>query len=133
MRQIVHLTEQIKCEVGNFEDICAETGRKLQKTYENEFRGLGEILMIELIREIKGNPARNEDLFSDGYESYLEIGVENNGVYFPNGYIPIWKCKQEMFHHVGNLINLSLEALESKLKQMIEEIFEDHRRELEDK
>lgn len=133
MRQIVHLTEQLKLEVGKFEEKCAETGRKLQKMYENEFGGLGETLIIELIREIKGKPARNEDQFSNGYESYLEIGVENKGIYFPNGYIPIWKCKQEMFHHVGNLINLSIEALESKLKQMIDEIFEDHRREQEDK
>ncbi|MBY0124545.1 hypothetical protein [Bacillus sp. S/N-304-OC-R1] len=133
MKQIVHLNEQIKDEVASIEVKCMEIGRKLQNMYENDFRSLGETFIIELVRERKGKPARIEELFLDGYESYLEIGVEKNEVYFPNGYIPIWKCKQEMFHHVGCVISFSLEALEVKLKQLIDEIYEDHRRELEEK
>ena len=114
-----------------FENQCEELGKMLQGKYEGYFQMLTETFMIELIREKKGKSATQEDLLSDSYKSYLEIGVEINGVYYPNGYIPIWKCKMEMFHTVGYLINLNLSSLEKKLQKMIEEIYEDHRRERE--
>ncbi|MEH7124818.1 hypothetical protein V7127_16455 [Bacillus sp. JJ1773] len=132
MKQIVHLNEQIRQEVARIEEQCENLGRKLQGKYEDDFRILSESLMIELIREKKGKSASKEDLFLDSYNSYLEIGVEKNGVYYPNGYIPIWKCKMEMFHPVGYLINLNMSSLEKKLQKMIVEIYEDHRRERED-
>ncbi|WNS73876.1 hypothetical protein RRV45_13205 [Bacillus sp. DTU_2020_1000418_1_SI_GHA_SEK_038] len=131
MKQIVHLNEQIRQEVATVENECEELGKILQGKYENNFSMLTEKLIIELLREKKGKSATQEDLFSDSYKSYLEIGVEINGIYYPNGYIPIWKCKMEMFHTVGYLINLNLNSLEKKLQKMIEEIYEDHRRERE--
>jgi len=131
LKQIVHLNEQIRHEVASFENQCEELGKMLQGKYEGDFQMLTETFMIELIREKKGKSATQEDLFSDSYKSYLELGVEIDGVYYPNGYIPIWKCKMEMFHTVGYLINLSLSSLEKKLQKMIEEIYEDHRRERE--
>ncbi|WP_066299546.1 hypothetical protein [Bacillus sp. FJAT-29937] len=131
MKQIVHLNEQIKQEVARIEEQCENVGSMLQGKYEGDFRILSESLMIELVREKKGKSASKEDLFLDSYQSYLEIGVEKNGVYYPNGYIPIWKCKMEMFHPVGYLMNLNMYALEKKLQEMIIEIYEDHRRERE--
>lgn len=133
MKQIVHLNDQVKRDVIQFERNCDEIGKKLQTAYSTDFFQLGETLIIELIREKKGKPATLEDLFSDGYESYLEIAVEKNGVYFPNGYIPVWKCRQEMFDKIGKIVNLSIEALEKKLQKMITEIYDDHRRELKEK
>ena len=131
MKQIVHLNEQIKQEVARIEEQCENVGSMLQGKYEGDFRILSESLMIELVREKKGKSASKEDLFLDSYQSYLEIGVEKNGVYYPNGYIPIWKCKMEMFHPVGYLMNLNMYAFEKKLQEMIIEIYEDHRRERE--
>ena len=133
MKQIVHLNEQTKHEIVKMEHKCEKIGKRLSKRHEKAFLTLGETIIIEFIREKKGKPAVQEDLFSDGYESYLEIGVEKEGLYFPNGHLPIWKCKQEMFHHVGKLINLSTEAIENKLEKMITEIYEDHRSELKEK
>lgn len=129
MKRIVHLNEQIKLEIAMFENQCEDLGKMLQGRYENDFHKLTETLIIELIREKRGRPVTQEELFSDSYKSYIEIGVEIDEVYYPNGYIPIWKCQIEMFHPIGYLINLNLENIEKKLQEMIIEIYEDHRKE----
>ncbi|KAB2338165.1 hypothetical protein F7731_00915 [Cytobacillus depressus] len=132
MKLIVDLNEQIKKDIAKLEEECEQIGKKLQTMYKQKFNALNEQFIIELIREIKGKQATDEDIFSDRYESYLELGVEKNGMYFPNSSIPIWKCKAEMFHKVGYLMKLSIPSLEAKLKNLIIDIFEDHRRELDE-
>lgn len=108
---------------------CERLGQKLQTAYKEDFYDLKEDIVIELIRKVKGRPATREDIFNDNYESYLEVGVEKEDVYFPNAYIPVWKCKREMFHTIGLLMNENLVFLEKKLKKIITEMHEDHMKE----
>lgn len=108
---------------------CERLGQKLQTAYKEDFYDLKEDIVIELIRKVKGRPAKREDIFNDNYESYLEVGVEKEDVYFPNAYIPVWKCKREMFHTIGLLMNENLVFLEKKLKKIITEMHEDHMKE----
>ncbi|QED48286.1 hypothetical protein [Cytobacillus dafuensis] len=131
MKLIVHLNDQIREEVANIEAECELLGNKLKQIFKEDFHRINEIVVIELIREKKGKPASKGDIFNSSYESYIELGVEKENVYFPNAYIPIWKCKQEMFHTVGYLITLNLQALEKKIKRIILEMWEDHKGELE--
>ncbi|MBS4190885.1 hypothetical protein KHA94_11895 [Bacillus sp. FJAT-49705] len=131
MKQIVHLNDQIRNEVTSIEAECELLGNRLKQIYKDDFLRINELVVIELIREKKGKPASKVDIYNTCYESYIEIGVEKDNVYFPNAYIPIWKCKQEMFHTVGYLINLNIQALEKKMKRIILEMWEDHKGELE--
>lgn len=129
MKQISHLNEQIRQDIIDIEQECERLGQKLQTAYKEDFYDLKEEIVIELIRKVKGRPATREDIFNDNYESYLEVGVEKEDVYFPNAYIPVWKCKREMFHTIGLLMNENLVFLEKKLKKIITEMHEDHMKE----
>ncbi|KOP83082.1 hypothetical protein ACFFHH_07375 [Cytobacillus solani] len=129
MKQIPHLNEQIRQEIMNIELQCERLGQKLETIFTDDFHELKEQIVIELIREVKGRPAKSEDIFNENYESYLEVGVEKKDVYFPNAYIPVWKCKREMFHSIGLLMNDNLNLLEKKLCKIITEMHEDHMKE----
>ncbi|WP_102274899.1 hypothetical protein [Cytobacillus massiliigabonensis] len=129
MKQISHLNEQIKQEIINIELECERLGQKLQSANKEDFKELKENIVIELIREVKGRPATRDDIFEENYESYLEVGVEKEDVYFPNAYIPVWKCKREIFHTIGLLMSDDLNFLEKKLSKIITEMHEDHMKE----
>lgn len=129
MKQISHPNEQVRQEIMDIELECERLGQKLQTAYKEDFYDLKEDIVIELIRKVKGRPATREDIFNDNYESYLEVGVEKEDLYFPNAYIPVWKCKREMFHTIGLLMNENFVFLEKKLKKIITEMHEDHMKE----
>lgn len=129
MKQIIHLNEQIRQEIISIEAECERLGEKLKEKYKSDFELINERIVIELIREIKGKAAARDDIFIVNYESYLELGVEKENMYFPNVYIPVWKCKNEMFHNIGLLMEGNIQALEKKIQKIISEMCEDHKRE----
>lgn len=116
----------MKQEIVRIEAECERIGKELQQIYQKDFHALNEMLVIELIREKKGKCATAEDRFTEDYDSYLELGVEKDDGYYPNAYIPIWKCRREMFQTVGYLTSQSYQDIENKLHEIIGEMQEDH-------
>ncbi|MDM5229569.1 hypothetical protein QUF73_25985 [Cytobacillus sp. NJ13] len=125
MKQIVELNEQTRNQISDIEQKCEKLAEKLLNNYKSVFQTGGENLVVDLIRTIKGRCASENDVFKVDYESILELGIETEDDFFPNAYIPIWKCKQEMFHSVGYLTNLDIDAIEKKMIIMIEEMLAD--------
>ncbi|MBX9972657.1 hypothetical protein [Cytobacillus firmus] len=125
MKQIVELNEQTRNQISDIEQKCEKLAEKLINNYKSVFQTGGENLVVDLIRTIKGRCASENDVFKVDYESILELGIETEDDFFPNAYIPIWKCKQEMFHSVGYLTNLDIDAIEKKMIIMIEEMLAD--------
>ncbi|RBP87064.1 hypothetical protein DFO70_12265 [Cytobacillus firmus] len=125
MKQIVELNEQTRNQISVIEQKCEKLAEKLLNNYKTDFQTGGENLVVDLIRTIKGRGASENDVFKVDYESILELGIETEDDFFPNAYIPIWKCKQEMFHSVGYLTNLDIDSIEKKMMIMIEEMLAD--------
>lgn len=125
MKQIVELNEQTRNQISDIEQKCEKLAEKLLNNYKTDFQTGGENLVVDLIRTIKGRGASENDVFKIDYESILELGIETEDDFYPNAYIPIWKCKQEMFHSVGYLTNLDIDSIEKKMMIMIEEMLAD--------
>ncbi|MCM3401688.1 MULTISPECIES: hypothetical protein [Cytobacillus] len=125
MKQIVELNEQTRNQISAIEQKCEKLAEKLLNNYKTDFQTGGENLVVDLIRTIKGRSASENDVFKVDYESILELGIETEEDFYPNAYIPIWKCKQEMFHSVGYLTNLDIDSIEKKMMIMIEEMLAD--------
>ncbi|MBN8200113.1 MULTISPECIES: hypothetical protein [Bacillaceae] len=125
MKQIVELNEQTRNQISDIEQKCEKLAEKLLNKYKSVFHAGGEYLVVDLIRTIKGRRASDNDVFKVDYESILELGIETEDDFFPNAYIPIWKCKQEMFHSVGYLTNLDIDSIEKKMMILIEEMLAD--------
>jgi hypothetical protein len=125
LKQIVELNEQTRNQISDIEQKCEKLAEKLLNNYKTDFQTGGENLVVDLIRTIKGRGASENDVFKVDYESILELGIETEDDFFPNAYIPIWKCKQEMFHSVGYLTNLDIDSIEKKMMIMIEEMLAD--------
>ncbi|AND41073.1 MULTISPECIES: hypothetical protein [Cytobacillus] len=125
MKQIVELNEQTRNQISDIEQKCEKLAEKLLNNYKTDFQTGGENLVVDLIRTIKGRSASENDVFKVDYESILELGIETEDDFYPNAYIPIWKCKQEMFHSVGYLTNLDIDSIEKKMMIMIEEMLAD--------
>lgn len=122
MKQIVDLHDQTRERIAYIEEECEKLAKKLHNKYKQDFQTVNEYLVVDLVRSIKGRSAANNDVFTFDYESSLEVGIETEDDYFPNAYIPIWKCKQEMFQPVGYLTDLTMDSIEKKMKVMIEEM-----------
>ncbi|MDF2035417.1 hypothetical protein P2R12_00285 [Cytobacillus oceanisediminis] len=125
MKQIVELNEQTRNQISDIEQKCEKLAEYLLNNYKTDFQTGGGNLVVDLIRTIKGRRASEKDVFKADYESILELGIETEDDFFPNAYIPIWKCKQEMFHSVGYLTNLDIDSIEKKMMIMIEEMLAD--------
>lgn len=125
MKQIVELNVQTRNQISDIEQKCEKLAEKLLNNYKTDFQTGGENLVVDLIRTIKGRGASENDVFKVDYESILELGIETEDDFYPNAYIPIWKCKQEMFHSVGYLTNLDIDSIEKKMMIMIEEMLAD--------
>ncbi|MBU8771189.1 hypothetical protein [Cytobacillus oceanisediminis] len=125
MKQIVELNEQTRNQISDIEQKCEKLAEKLLNNYKTDFQTGGENLVVDLIRTIKGRSSSENDVFKVDYESILELGIETEDDFYPNAYIPIWKCKQEMFHSVGYLTNLDIDSIEKKMMIMIEEMLAD--------
>jgi hypothetical protein len=121
----VELNEQTRNQISDIEQKCEKLAEKLLNNYKTDFQTGGENLVVDLIRTIKGRSASENDVFKVDYESILELGIETEDDFYPNAYIPIWKCKQEMFHSVGYLTNLDIDSIEKKMMIMIEEMLAD--------
>jgi hypothetical protein len=121
----VELNEQTRNQISDIEQKCEKLAEKLLNNYKTDFQTGGENLVVDLIRTIKGRGASENDVFKVDYESILELGIETEDDFYPNAYIPIWKCKQEMFHSVGYLTNLDIDSIEKKMMIMIEEMLAD--------
>ncbi|MBG9542741.1 hypothetical protein ACOSZF_01760 [Cytobacillus firmus] len=125
MKQVVKLNEETRRQISDIEQKCEELAEKLFHKYKTDFQTEEENLAVDLVRTIKGRHASENEVFEIDYESILELGIETEDDFFPNAYIPIWKCKQEMFHSVGYLTNLDIDSIEKKMLIMIEEMLAD--------
>ncbi|MBG9590693.1 hypothetical protein [Cytobacillus firmus] len=125
MKQVVKLNEETRRQISDIEQKCEKLAEKLLNKYKTDFQTEEENLAVDLVRTIKGRHASENDVFENDYESILELGIETEDEFFPNAYIPIWKCKQEMFHSVGYLTNLDIDSIEKKMMLMIEEMLAD--------
>lgn len=125
LRQIVQLDEHIRQEVAGTECEWERIAKKLLNVYNHRFITYNEALIIEVIRSKKGKKALQEDMFTADYESFLEIGLETEDDYYPNAYLPIWKCKQEMFQKIGYLTSRTPKKAEESLHEIIKEMLEE--------
>lgn len=125
LRQVVQLDEHIRQEVARTECEWERIAKELLNNYHHKFITYNAALIIEVIRRKKGKKAAQEDMFASDYESYLEIGLENEDDYYPNAYLPIWKCKQEMFQKIGYLTSRTQKNAEESLHEIIKEMLEE--------
>lgn len=125
MKQIIQLDNQLMDTIIHLERECQTICEELEQEYRKVFEEYNHKLIIELTRIKNCKNAERKDLFEDGYESFIEIGIEQEGEYFPNSYIPIWKCKTEWFQKIGYLTKQNKVSLQSKAKLIINEILED--------
>ncbi|MDP4108026.1 MAG: hypothetical protein Q8935_24185, partial [Bacillota bacterium] len=58
-------------------------------------------------------------------ESFIEVGIEHDEEYYPNAYIPIWKCKGEWFQKIGYLTRRNNEQLNSMISSLVKEMLAD--------
>lgn len=125
MNQIIHLDKQLEEEIIMLEKNCEIICRKLEQKIQAKFEQYGHHIVIDLIRIMNGTFASALDVFEDDYESFIELGLEHDGDYFPNSYIPLWKCKTEWFQKIGYLTNRSIIEIEKIIVLITNEMLED--------
>jgi hypothetical protein len=125
LKQIIHLDNQLEKEIIHLEKECEIICQKLEQVIQAENEQNDIRIIIELIRIKNGKSASSTDVFETDYESFIELGFEHNGEYFPNGYIPIWKCKTEWFQKIGYLTNRSSDELEKIIGLIANEVLDD--------
>jgi hypothetical protein len=125
LNQIIHLDKQLEEDIIQFERDCEIICRKLEQKFQAKFEQLDPQIVIELIRIKNGKSAGSLDVFEDDYESFIELGLEHEGEYFPNSYIPLWKCKTEWFLKIGYLTNRNLNEIEKIIALIANEMLED--------
>ncbi|WP_053366841.1 hypothetical protein [Bacillus sp. FJAT-27245] len=125
MKQIIHFDEQLKKDILKLEDACVKLCDSLQERYQREFESQGQKLVLELIRSKKGKKQPEGECFEDDYESFIEIGIEQEDDYFPNGYIPLWKCKEEWFQKTGFLTEKDEAGIGAIVEEMVKEMLEE--------
>jgi signal recognition particle subunit SEC65 len=125
LKQIIQIDDEQKQKIYEIEKDCETICRKLEEEYQPQFREIDKQLVIELIRKKKGKLASAVDLLEIDYESFIEVGIEHNEEYYPNAYIPIWKCKGEWFQKIGYLTRRSNEQLNSMISSLVKEMLTD--------
>lgn len=125
MKQIIHFDERLKEDILKLEDACEKVCHSLQEKYQREFESYGQKLVLELIRSKKGKRQPEGECFEDDYESFIEIGVEQEEDYFPNGYIPLWKCKEEWFQKTGYMTEKDEAKIQAIVLEMVKEMIEE--------
>lgn len=123
MLQIVHFDENLKNEVFHIENNCEKLCKMVEQQFEQRFFQIGMEVSVELLRTFKGKQADKGQIFFPGYESFIEIGLIKENEYFPNAYIPIWKCKNEMFYQIGYLTRFDIKNIEMKLNHILNEVY----------
>lgn len=122
MKQITTLDEDIRTKVVQLENTCEQMINKVKQLLHTTDIEDDREIIVEFIRLRKGSLAKQDEIFDNDYESLIEIGLEINEEYYPNAYIPIWKCKSEWFERLGYMTNDQPNELESKICKMIQEI-----------
>lgn len=123
--QVVEFTKQLEDEIKRLENECEKISMWLEEQYRGQFQKLGGQLMIECIRGVKGKSAEPSWVFENNYESFIEIGIEREEEYFPNAYIPIWRCKKELFQETGYLTKYDTTEIEKKITLIIKEMLQE--------
>jgi hypothetical protein len=125
LKQIIQLDSKLEKEIILLEKECELICQKLEQVIQAENEKNDKRIIIELIRIKNGKSTFATDVFEADYESFIELGFEHDGEYFPNGYIPIWKCKTEWFQKIGYLTNRSLDELEKIIGLIANEVLDD--------
>jgi len=123
--QVVELNEQLRDYILNLETASSVICSRLEERYRQEFEKFGVEISIEFLRTRKGKMGESNQIFEEHYESYIEIGIEEEQEYFPNAYIPIWRCRKEMFQNIGYLTKNDPTTIEKKINCLVEEMIHD--------
>lgn len=130
MLQIVDFNQRLLDYIKELENNCTSICEKLETIFVHDFQKLHMHITIDVIRSIKGKEADQEQIFDENYESYIEIGIEEEDEYFPNAYIPIWKCKKEIFQLIGYLTRADCSTIEIKIVSIIQEMLQERQAEI---
>jgi len=125
LEQIIHFDDQLRERILEMERACENLCGTLQGKFQPYFDLRVQKLVLELIRSKKGKRLKAGEYFENDYESFIEIGMENENDYYPNGYIPLWKCKEEWFQKTGYLTDKSINDISDMIEAMVTEIIED--------
>lgn len=125
MLQVVEFNKQLKNDIMLLENECASVCKKLEEEYSLDFQNLGVRIMLDCVRTVKGKLTNQNNILEDFYESYVEIGIEKEEEYYPNAYIPIWRCKKEMFQDLGYLTKYDAVGMEKKIRCILQEMLHD--------
>lgn len=125
LKQIIQINDEQKQKIIEIEKECEIICQELEEKYQFEFKYNDKQLVIELIRMKKGKLATALDILEVDYESFIEIGIEQEEEYYPNAYIPIWKCKGEWFQKIGYLTRRTKEQLVIMISSLVKEMLAD--------
>jgi hypothetical protein len=125
LKQIIHLEKQLEEDIIYLEKNCDIICRRLEQKFQAKFEQCGHRIVIELIRIKNGKNACALDVFESDYESFIEVGLEHDNEYFPNCYIPLWKCKTEWFQKIGYLTKRNTSEIEKIIDLIAFEMLED--------
>lgn len=125
MEQIIQFDNQLMEKILILEEECQKLSEQFKLQFQTEFQQ-GQSLSIDVVRLRKGKEASSDDLFEEDYESFIEIGLEHDGEYFPNGYIPLWKCKCEWLQKTGYLTCREIDDIKKTLTALLNEMVEDY-------
>lgn len=128
LKQIIPVNDELKEKIIEIEDNSEIICKHLVAKYQPKFRDFDAQVVIELIRIKSGKPVSNRELLEGDYESFIEIGFDQRGEYYPNSRIPIWKCKTEWFQKIGYVTRRNAEQLEMMISQLVLEMMEDLKR-----
>jgi hypothetical protein len=125
LKQIIQIDDEQKQRIIEIEKECEKICLELIEKFQSEFKKVDKQLVIELIRKKKGKLATPLDVLETDYESFIEVGIEHGEEYYPNAYIPIWKCKGEWFQKIGYLTKRTKEQLTSMISSIVKEMLAD--------
>lgn len=128
MKQIIPVNDELKIKITEIEKNCEIICKRLAAKYQANFSQFDAQVVIELIRIQNGRPASEKDLVEGDYESFIEIGFDQRGEYYPNSRIPIWKCKNEWFQKIGYVTRRDTHQLEIMISELVNEMMDDIKR-----
>ncbi|GIN60898.1 hypothetical protein J27TS8_08910 [Robertmurraya siralis] len=125
MQQVVNFDDQFKEKIVEFEKECEKVCAYFENKYQKKFQNYDLQLLIEFTRTIKGKMAKSSDIYDDDYQSFIEVGIEKDEEYYPNAYIPIWRCKMDLFQKIGYFTDYDIKGIKRKILLIIEEMLEE--------
>ncbi|MBP3041604.1 hypothetical protein J9303_19370 [Bacillaceae bacterium Marseille-Q3522] len=127
MKQIVQIDEQLKSSILELESACEQICLRLTEKYRKYFSSLSLHLTMEFVRQRKGRRATKDETFKAPYESYIEIGFESESVYYANAYIPIWKCKDDLFQLIGYITECQISEISCQAERILLDILKEEK------